>query len=257
MLNNTPPLENYKILIKEKKNLEKNIILEILENYYYTIIKNDTKILIISSKNVNLFDLNKIIFSFISKIVSKFGNFNSKIISENFINITILLDWFLDTGFVLVSNNLVLGSIIKRNLIEKNNFLQIGISKMKISENLINLKKFSDNEYNFKENIFSLSDLKGDNSIDFEFIEELQIFYDKNLKIRRKIIFGYIFCDNNLELFPKLKLIFKKPNKIENISFHQNLLDSLKNFQNEKLFYFYPPNGMNQIINYTMFFNKK
>lgn len=93
-----------------------------------------------------------------------------------------MLDWYLDCGWVLIDNNLVLTSLIKRNFVEKNDFLQVGLSKMKIPQNFVNLNKFANNEYSFKENSWSLSDLKSDNSVEFEFIEQLHVIFDKFFK---------------------------------------------------------------------------
>ncbi|KAL4464049.1 hypothetical protein ABPG74_005986 [Tetrahymena malaccensis] len=212
---------------------------------------------------------------------------NSEKLKSNFSSLLIMLDHFMEKGQPLITQKQVLESLVQpQGVLDKIEEVVIGQNQHQ-NENFKVLEKYIDGLNDVKDNhLHRIKDLKCREEILFDVVEfvdsiidryQLIHFYQIFIKMNQKQdIFIYIsysiFIKNNirqgnlinneingeikmechLSQYPLVNVYMTIPQKFDDLSVHECLLDQADKFEADKILSFNPPSGSSSLLYYNI-----
>ncbi|EAS07474.2 adaptor complexes medium subunit family protein (macronuclear) [Tetrahymena thermophila SB210] len=178
---------------------------------------------------------------------------NSEKLKSNFSSLLIMLDHFMEKGQPLITQKQVLESLVQpQGVLDKIEEVVIGQNQHQ-NENFKVLEKYIDGLSDVKDNhLHRIKDLKCREEILFDVVEFVDSIIDRQGNLINNEINGEIKMECHLSQYPLVNVYMTIPQKFDDLSVHECLLDQADKFEADKILSFNPPSGSCSLLYYNI-----
>ncbi|KAL4510656.1 hypothetical protein ABPG72_004810 [Tetrahymena utriculariae] len=178
---------------------------------------------------------------------------SSEKLKSNFSSLLIMLDHFMEKGQPLITQKQVLESLVQpQGVLDKIEEVVIGQNQHQ-NENFKVLERYIDGLNDVKDNhLHRIKDLKCREEILFDVVEFVDSIIDRQGNLVNNEINGEIKMECHLSQYPLVNVYMTIPQKFDDLSVHECLLDQADKFEADKILQFNPPSGSSSLIYYNI-----